>query len=169
MAVGLASTQITACRQQGERQQAELRAWLDDLRLERQRLEERLLSGGACAAQETRADIEAAVQRLSRDRAALGSEVAALQLEQQQQNEFVVRPTPCGGLLHVHDTACTALDHAFWERIWSSWGFGHTRHLLPVGYRLLLVVRAGVQSTVPSSLALMRSAAWTRERTWGKT
>eukprot|EP00892_Ulva_mutabilis_P002352 jgi/Ulvmu1/12117/UM084_0043.1 len=76
-------------RQQGERQQGELRAWLDDLRLERQRLEERLLAGAARGAQETRSDLEAAVQRLSRDKAALGSEVAALQLEQQQQNEFL--------------------------------------------------------------------------------
>lgn len=85
----------TAYRQQAEQQQGELRAWLDDLRLERQRLEERVLAGGACAAQETRADLEAAIQRLSRDKAALHSEVASLQAEQQQQNDHLVRLPSC--------------------------------------------------------------------------
>lgn len=79
------------CRQQAERQQSELRAWLADVRLERQRLEERLLAGAAGAAQETRADLEACIHRLSRDKAALHSEVAALQLEHKQQNEYLVR------------------------------------------------------------------------------
>lgn len=61
------------------------------MRLERARLEERLLAGGASAAQETRADLEASIQRLTRDRAALHTEVASLQVEQKQQNEYLVR------------------------------------------------------------------------------
>lgn len=89
------------CREQDTKAALRLRAWLDDVRAERLRLEERLLAGAAGAAsaqQETRSDLEAALLRLSRDKAALEADVAALHAEQKSCHEFLVRA--CGASAH---------------------------------------------------------------------
>jgi hypothetical protein len=79
-------------RQQEAKVAGQLRAWLDDVRGERLRLEERLLAGGANAAQETRSDLEAALLCLGRDKAAVEADVAVLRAQQQACHEFLARP-----------------------------------------------------------------------------
>lgn len=65
------------CRQGAEDREARLQTWLQELRAERQRLEDRLLRGcgGACAAQDTRAALETDVQRLQQAKAELTLEL----------------------------------------------------------------------------------------------
>lgn len=69
---------VLACRLAAERQNGQLRAWLGELRIERRRLEDRLLDGSATAAQDTRAGLEDAVQSLTASRAVLEGELQAL-------------------------------------------------------------------------------------------
>lgn len=61
-----------------ERKEEQLRGWLQEVRIERRKLEDRLLQGSSCALQDTRAELEAAVTALRSSLAAAEAEGVAM-------------------------------------------------------------------------------------------
>lgn len=67
------------CRDTAERREEQLKSWLLEVRLERRRLEDRILEGSATHAQDQRAALEVQLQALSDTKVTLQGEVAVLQ------------------------------------------------------------------------------------------
>lgn len=67
------------CRDTAERREEQLKSWLMEVRLERRRLEDRILDGTATHQQDQRAALEVQVQTLADAKITLQGEVALLQ------------------------------------------------------------------------------------------
>lgn len=61
-----------------EQREEQLRMWLMEVRIERRRLEDRILQGTASSSQDTRAELEAALLNLSAAKASAEAELASM-------------------------------------------------------------------------------------------
>jgi hypothetical protein len=61
-----------------EQREEQLKAWLMEVRIERRRLEDRILQGSASASQDVRAELEAALLNLSAAKASAEAELASM-------------------------------------------------------------------------------------------
>jgi ABC-type phosphate transport system auxiliary subunit len=75
------ATMKNPCRDTVERREEQLKSWLMEVRLERRRLEDRILQGGCNAQQAVRADIEAAISQLHATKVKLEGDVRMLEAE----------------------------------------------------------------------------------------
>lgn len=80
-----------ACRTAAERKEEQLRGWLQEVRIERRKLEDRLLQGSSCALQDTRAELEAVVTVLRGSLAAAEAEAAAVGASAAERTRLQVR------------------------------------------------------------------------------
>lgn len=78
-------------RDTAERREEQLKAWLMELRLDRRRLEDRILEGGSTHVQEQRAALEANVQQLTDAKITLQSELATLERSRINARQLQVR------------------------------------------------------------------------------